>query len=150
MRGRPQSPPRTAPAWPTHSPRPRENPMNSGMTKHLMATLIGLALPATSLATPIVAFSTDFGSGLPAQFSAPGCVVEGVQGYAGLGPVGRQFGGNFLRYTSVPLYPTTLTVRNLPPHDHLSVKFLLAIIDSWDSTELMRISVDGVLLYNHR
>ena len=31
-------------------------------------------------------FSTDFESGLPAQFSAPGAFIDGVQGYAGLGP----------------------------------------------------------------
>lgn len=112
---------------------------------------VGLALASSAFAsTPTVVFSTDFGSGLPAQFSAPGAVIEGVQGFAGLGPAGRQFGGSFLHYTSVALFPTTLTVRNLPSHDHLSVKFLLAIIDSWDSTEIMQIAVDGSLRFAHR
>ena len=30
-----------------------------------------------------------------------------------------------------------------------SVKFLLGLIDSWDGTELMQISVDGVMKFNH-
>ena len=117
----------------------------------ILAVLTSLVLAAPSFADPpVVVFSTEFESGLPPEFSAPGSVIEGVQGYSGLGPVGRRFGGNFLRYTSVPLLPTTLTVRNLPPHDHLSVKFLLAIIDSWDGTELMQIWVDGSLRFGHR
>jgi len=112
----------------------------------LLLACLGTTLPARAGTT---VFSTDFESGIPPQFSAPGSELDGVQGWAGLGPPGRQFGGVFLRYVSVPLFPTTLTVRGLPPHDHLSVKFLLAIIDSWDGTELMQVSVDNQLLFNH-
>ena len=111
----------------------------------LVLLLLGFAAPAA--ATTV--FSTDFESGIPPEFSAPGSVLDGVQGYAGLGPTGRKFGGQFLRYTSVPIYPTKLTLRGLPTHDHLDVKFLLGLIDSWDGTELMQIRVDGVLLFNH-
>ena len=107
---------------------------------------LGLVAPAGAATT---VFSTGFESGLPPEFSAPGSVIEGVQGYSGLGPAGRQFGGVFLRYTSVPLYTTKLTLRGLPAHDHLSVKFLLGLIDSWDGVELMQIRVDGALLFNH-
>jgi hypothetical protein len=114
-----------------------------------MAAILATWVAAVHPVRAAVVFSTDFESGLPAEFSAPGSELDGVQGYAGLGPAGRQFGGLFLRYTSVPLYPTTLTVRNLPPHDHLSVKFLLGIIDSWDGTELLQIRVDNVLRFNH-
>src|SRR2546426_1151685 len=103
--------------------------MSLGIRRFLPAviSLFPLFL-VTSPCSAVVVFTTDFGSGLPSEFSAPGAVLDGVQGYAGLGPAGRQFGGTFLRYTSVPIYPTTLIVRNLPAHDHLSVKFLLAII----------------------
>ena len=111
----------------------------------VLLSALGLAAPAA--ATTV--FSTDFGSGIPPEFSAPGSQLDGVQGYSGLGPAGRQFGGLFLRYTSVPIFPTKLTVRNLPAHDHVSVKFLMGIIDSWDGTELMQIRVDGALLFNH-
>src|SRR5258706_15696638 len=68
---------------------------------HFRLALIALGLlgPAlTAHATPTQVFSTNFETGLPPEFSAPGSVIEGVQGYAGLGPVGRQFGGNFLHY----------------------------------------------------
>lgn len=123
--------------------------MKSRILPVLAALAAGLALQASSAAATVV-YSTSFDSGLPAGFSAPGAVIDGVQGYAGLGPVGRQFGGTFLRYTAVTLFPTKLTVRNLPPHDHLSVKHLLAVIDSWDNTELMQISVDGALKFSHR
>jgi ABC-type multidrug transport system permease subunit len=88
-------------------------------------------------------FSTDFESGLPAQFSAPGSVIDGVQGYAGLGPLGNQFSGSFLHFTSTPLFDTQLSLTGLPAHDHLNLRFLLALIDSWDGTELMQVLVDG-------
>jgi len=116
----------------------------------LVLVLLVTPLPLTAVAgNTILVFSTEFESGLPPEISAPGSVLDNVQGYAGLGPAGRQFDGSFLRYTSVPIHPTTLTVRNLPAHDHLSVKFLLGLIDSWDGTELMQISVDGALVFNH-
>ena len=116
----------------------------------VLAGLLAALSVAPALASPpAVVFSTDFETGIPPEFSAPGSVLDGVQGYAGLGPAGRRFGGNFLRYTSVPIFPTTLTLRSLPPHDHLSVRFLLGIIDSWDGTELMQIYVDGSSRFNH-
>lgn len=108
-----------------------------------------LALPAVAGAQATVVFETGFESGLPAEFAAPGSVIEGVQGYAGLGPAGNQFGGSFLRYTLQGIVDTKLTLRNLPPHDAVDVGFLLGLIDSWDGTELMRISVDGNVLFSH-
>ena len=114
----------------------------------LLTLIIGSAIASPCGATPTVVFSTNFESGIPPEFSAPGSVLQGVQGYAGLGPPGRQFGGSFLRYTSVPISPTTLTLQNLPAHDHLSLKFLLGLIDSWDGTELMQVWVDGSLKFN--
>ena len=94
-------------------------------------------------------FSTAFETGLPAELSAPGSVIESVQGWSGLGPPGRQFSGNFLRYTSVPILSTTLTLNNLPPHEYVNLRFLLAVIDSWDGTELFKVSVDGTELFSH-
>lgn len=118
--------------------------------KHLVSILIAMVLlaPAARGADTVV-FSTDFESGLPAEMTAPGSVIEGVQGYAGLGPAGNQFGGNFLRYTSVPLFDTQVTLTNLPPHDHLRVDFLLALIDSWDGTELFKVTIDGTEVFSH-
>jgi len=115
----------------------------------MLVAALGLLPAAAASSSPTVVFSTGFESGIPPEFSAPGAVLAGVQGYTGLGPAGRQFAGSFLRYTSVPIQPTRLTVRNLPSHDHLSVKFLLGLIDSWDGTELMMISVDDSLRFSH-
>jgi hypothetical protein len=115
----------------------------------ILLAMFVLAPRAGVLAADTVVFSTDFESGLPAEFTATGAAIEGVQGYAGLGPVGNQFGGSFLRYTSVPLHDTQLTLTNLPPHDHLRLDFLLAVIDSWDGTELLKVSIDGVEVFSH-
>src|SRR5688572_6113487 len=109
----------------------------------ILLTMNGVARADTTV------FTTNFESGLPAEFSAAGCVIEGVQGYSGLGPVGNQFGGSFLRYTSVPLHDTQLTITGLPAHDTLNLDFLLAVIDSWDGTELLIITVDGVTVFSH-
>jgi hypothetical protein len=108
---------------------------------------------ACMLASPVLAattvFSTDFSADLPAEFAAPGAVIEPVQGYEGLGPVGNQFAGGFLRYSSSDVLETTLTLTGLPAHDRLSLAFLLAVIDSWDGTELLEVTVDGHLLFSH-
>lgn len=119
----------------------------------LVACLLGPLTPAAHArdagVQTVPVFSTDFESGLPVEFTAPGSVIEGVQGYAGLGTAGNQFGGNFLRYTATTLYDTRLVLRNLPAHDQLDLGFLLAVIDSWDGTELMQVLVDGNLLFSH-
>jgi hypothetical protein len=112
------------------------------------SAVLAIALFAGAAGAQTV-FYTDFESGLPAEMSAPGAVIEGVQGYAGLGPLGNKFTGNFLRYTSVPLFDTQLTLTGLPAHTHVSLGFLLGLIDSWDGTELFQVTVDGNLLFNH-
>jgi len=77
---------------------------------------------------------------------------ENVQSYAGLGVPGNMFGGEMLRNTTVPPLPTILTLSGLPAHDSIDIAFLLAIIDSWDSTngsnapDFFNVSLDGVSL----
>ena len=92
--------------------------------------------------------------------------TTGVQGYAGLGSVGNQFGGNMLRNTASldpntlgdPAEPTVLTLNNLPTHDSIDVDFLLAVINSWDSSDatpaegspdFFYIRLDGTVLLQH-
>ena len=76
---------------------------------------------------------------------------EGVQGYAGLGHPGNQFGGTFLRSPTGNV--VTLTLSNLPAHDAVSVRFLFAAIDSLDGTgtfpegDFLRVEVDGALVF---
>ena len=108
-----------------------------------------LLFSSNATAQPTVVFETGFENGLPPEFSAPGSVIEPVQGYGGLGVVGNQFGGSFLRYTLQGIVDTRLVLRNLPPHDAVDVGFLFGAIDSWDGTELFRVSVDGNVRFSH-
>ncbi len=117
-----------------------------------LSVLCGVLLALGAAAVPAgaqVVFQTDFETGLPAQMSATGTHIEGCQGLSGLGVAGNQFGGNVMRYNDIALHDVTLTLADLPAHTHVSVGFLLALIDSWDGTELMEISVDGQLLFSH-
>jgi hypothetical protein len=122
---------------------------NKEQAMRIFLLVVCFAVVASAAWADTTVFYTDFESGLPPQMSAPGAGIEGVQGYAGLGPVGNQFGGNFLRYTSVPLFDTSLTITGLPAHDHLSLAFLAAIIDSWDGTELYKVTIDGTEVFSH-
>lgn len=92
-------------------------------------------------------YFNDFDGGLlvaPGVTASLGGIVttESVQGYAGLGPGGNTFGGDFLRNTTggdagdpgPPGSATTLTLSGLPPHTSIDINFLLAIIDSWDGS----------------
>lgn len=113
----------------------------------VLSGLLALGVPSSRAAT--LHWSTDFESGLPAEISAPGSALESVQGWAGLGSPGNTFGGLFLRYHQQQLQDTRLVLRNLPSHTHVSLGFLLAIIDSWDGVELMQVAVDGQVLFSH-
>jgi hypothetical protein len=110
------------------------------------AVLLAMAL-SSGAHGQVVVFETDFEAGVPASISPGSALVEGVQGYAGLGPAGSQFGGSFLRSATGNL--VTLTLTDLPPHDAVSLGFLFAAIDSLDGTgtfpqgDFFRVTVDG-------
>ena len=80
----------------------------------------------------ITVFSTDFESGVPSQIEPDTALIEGVQGYAGLGVSGNQFGGSFLR--SPTGNTVSLFLSDLPEHTSISLDFLFAAIDSLDGT----------------
>lgn len=135
-------------SWlPLPSPPSRRPPVKLLPRFAVAIALLALAAPSPRAAT--LQWSTDFEGGIPAEISAPGSQLDGVQGWAGLGAPGNQFGGQFLRYTQQQLYDTRLVLRNLPAHTHVSLGFLLAIIDSWDGVELMQVTVDGQLAFSH-
>jgi hypothetical protein len=119
-------------------------------TPILVALVLVLALLAPApIPAQTVVFETDFESGLPPEFTAPGSALVPVQGYAGLGTAGNAFGGLFLRYALQGIVDTKLVLRNLPPHDAVDVGFLFAAIDSWDGTELFRVAIDGDVRFSH-
>lgn len=112
-----------------------------------LAALLGLAALSAS-AQAVTVFSTDFESGLAASINPGTATLTGVQGFAGLGPTGNQFGGSFLRSPTGNV--VTLSLTGLPTHDALSLGFLFAAIDSLDGTgtfpagDFFRIDIDGV------
>lgn len=114
----------------------------------LVTVAVGVLLRA-AIADATTVFSTDFESGVPPGLSYPGADIQPVEGFAGLGAAGNQFAGSFLRYSDTGLVDTTLTLTNLPPHDHVSLGFLLAIIDSWDGTELFEVTIDGDVRFSN-
>jgi hypothetical protein len=110
------------------------------------------SLLATQPARAVSVFFTDFDGALAPEIAPGSATLTGVQGYAGLGASGNQFGGNFLR--SIPANTVTLTLTNLPQHDSLSLAFLFAAIDSLDgsgtfpSGDYFVVSIDGVEIFN--
>lgn len=117
--------------------------------KHLVC---GAALGALSVVAHAgTVFSTDFEGPLPSAISPGVATVTGVDGFAGLGPTGYQFGGRFLRSPTGNV--VTLTLDNLPDHQAISLGFLLAAIDSLDGTgtfpqgDFLTITLDGVQVF---
>lgn len=105
-----------------------------------------------ALAASVTVFSTDFNGSLPSEITPGTAALTGVQGFAGLGPVGNQFGGNFLR--SATGNTVSLALSNLPTHDTISLSFLFAAIDSLDGTgsfpagDFFKIVFDGKTLFS--
>jgi hypothetical protein len=119
--------------------------------KNRLISIAALSLLSGSALAQQV-FFTDFDAGVPSEITGGGSAV-GVRGFAGFGNAGNTFGGNFYRNASVsPIIETTLTLNNLPTHDSLSIRFLLAFINSWDSDngnpspDLFQVRVDGNLV----
>jgi hypothetical protein len=98
-------------------------------------------------------FFTDFDGALAAELDpgAAPAALEGVQGYAELGPAGNVFGGNFLRSPTGNV--VTLALTGLPTHQALDLGLLFAAIDSLDGTgtypsgDFFRIDLDGAEVF---
>ena len=130
--------------------------MRTKFTSLCLASALGFALftgssPAVA-GPPVLVFSTNFDGALPAAITPGSATLTGVQGYAGLGPVGNQFGGNFLRSATGNV--VTLNLSGLPAHDTISLSFLFAAIDSLDGTgvfpagDFFKIVFDGATLFS--
>ncbi|MEK7299213.1 MAG: PEP-CTERM sorting domain-containing protein, partial [Candidatus Margulisiibacteriota bacterium] len=126
--------------------------------KLVFASLAASALLFSGLvggvnAAPTTVFTTNFDSPpIPAEISPGTALLTGVQGYAGLGPVGNQFGGSFLRSETGNV--VTLQLNSLPAHTAINLSFLFAAIDSLDGTgafpagDFFDVSIDGVTFFN--
>ena len=110
------------------------------------------AIATVANASPFQVFYADFNGSLSAEIAPGSATLTGTQGYAGLGPVGNRFGGNFLR--SATGNTVTLSLAGLPAHDTISLAFLFAAIDSLDGTgtfpagDFFKIVFDGVTLFS--
>ena len=122
------------------------------MKNYLFLTTFLISIGFTSNALSATVFSTDFNGTLAPEISAGTATLTDVQGYAGLGPTGNKFGGNFLR--SPTGNTVSLALTNLPTHDTISLKFLFAAIDSLDGTgtfpqgDFFKIVFDGNTLFS--
>jgi hypothetical protein len=124
--------------------------------KKILAIVITLALSTgfsvNASSAPVTVFSSDFNGSLPVEITPGSAFLTGVQGYAGYGPSGNQFGGNFLRSETGNV--VSLKLNNLPTHDTISLSFLFAAIDSLDGTgtfpagDFFKIVFDGNTLFS--
>ena len=124
--------------------------INKQLKSLILIAVLGFSDAASAAAVTV--FETNFDGALPAEISPDSATLTGVQGYAGLGPAGNQFGGNFLR--SATGNTVTLQLNNLPSHDTITLEFLFAAIDSLDGTgkfpagDYFRIVFDGAILFS--
>ncbi|MEN1678160.1 MAG: hypothetical protein AAGJ46_01095 [Planctomycetota bacterium] len=121
--------------------------------KTLRSTLLLTLFSMSSASLAVEVFFTDFETGLPLEISTPGASIQQTQGYAGIANPSNPlstFGSGFLRYDSTGIENTTLTLTELPTHDVVSIGMLLAVIDSWDNTEVLEISLDGRVLFSNQ
>lgn len=118
----------------------------------ILTVLTGLAGVTAANAAPVTVFSNNFDGALPSEITPGTAFLTGVQGYAGYGPVGNQFGGNFLRSPTGNV--VTLNLTGLPVHDTITLSFLFAAIDSLDGTgsfpqgDFFKIVFDGNTLFS--
>ena len=119
---------------------------------NILYCILAINFTSNALAASVSVFSTDFNGALAAEISPGTATLTGVQGFAGLGPTGNQFGGNFLRSETGNIVSLNLT--NLPTHDTISLKFLFAAIDSLDGTgtfpqgDFFKVVFDGNTLFS--
>ena len=91
--------------------------------------------------TSVSVFRADFEGGAPDPFTGFTSTAA-VQGFAGLGTNSNVFAGEFLHNDSgccaedpvAGQTRTPLTLSDLPEHTSIDIDFLLAVINSWEST----------------
>ncbi|MGI8966092.1 MAG: PEP-CTERM sorting domain-containing protein [Limisphaerales bacterium] len=127
--------------------------MKATTQKVVLPLSVALALiTSISSSQAQAVFTSNFDGTIPPEISPGTALITGVQGYAGLGPAGNQFGGSFLR--SETANPVTLQLNGLPAHTAVNVAFLFAAIDSLDGTgtfpqgDFFHVTLDGLTIFN--
>lgn len=119
-------------------------------TKIFVLFFFSVCLARVDSRAGVIAFSSDFETGTPAQVGGTG-VLTGTQGYGALG-----FGNTFLRTQAGNGVANgiSVTLTNLPSHSSVDIDFLLAVIDSWDGVgnpthgpDGLTVAIDGVPIF---
>jgi len=134
------------------------------MKKLLMLLSLLLLVAGVGTSSASTFYYSNFNHGIPPEWSGNKNLLEGVQGYAGLGSGGNVFSGDFLRNESggygITPTPTVLTLTGLPAHTSVRLGFLLAIIGSWDGNskdkinrypvgpDYFNVEVDGKIIFS--
>lgn len=100
----------------------------------------------------VIAFSSDFESGLSPSITGAGSIVS-VEGLQGKGNAGNTFSGTLMvnKQRGLPAAACTLTLSNLPSHSSIQIGFLLAIINSWDGSsedDRFEVLLDGQVVFS--
>jgi PEP-CTERM motif len=124
------------------------------------AVLFGLGLGTAQASEILLRFNDyDGGSYVNPSYgftsSAGPSVVEGVQGFSGLGVGANQFSGNMLRNagTGNPQGAVTASWTGLPLGGTISFSLLFAAIDSWDGLgtggpDYFEVLLDGIVIFS--
>ena len=100
----------------------------------------------------VTVLEANFDGAIPAAIDPGTATLTDVEGFAGLGPAGNQFGVQMLR--SATANTVTISLTGLPAHTWLSLEFLFAAIDSLDGTgtfpagDFLEVKVDGTSIFN--
>jgi hypothetical protein len=141
--------------------------MNKGAQMSIQRKLVRLIAPAlltAAAAAPVQAAVilgaayNDFlftgapgvGGSISVPLSGGSSLAAPTQGFDGVGG----FSGTFIynNATGNPAGAVTLSLNNLPAHTAVDVNFLLAFIDSWDSTDgspapdILNVEIDGAVV----
>ena len=114
---------------------------------------IPLTVSPVGLSRPVRVLNEDFNTVAGASLSGV-TTLELASGFTGIGGESG-FSGSFLRNRTSgnPAESTSVIINNLPPHNRVSLSFILAVIDSWDGDrnggDFFNVIVDGQSIFTH-
>src|SRR5467141_3538829 len=106
--------------------------------KRIFALAAVVVFMATaSHAVPVTVYFNDFDGSQVFGSGVTGAGLNGVTTTESSQSLPAPFAGNILRNTNVgnPAAASSIQLLGLPAHNSIDINFLLAFIDSWDSTD---------------
>jgi hypothetical protein len=102
----------------------------------LLAVPVGVALPAAALI-----FNTNLEGIEPGQMPSPDSLLEPAG--PPFNPTESQFSRDLLRYPTPQLTEKQLAITGLPPHERITLSFLLRVSDSWQGSDDLEAILGG-------